>query len=151
VRAAKRAAHAGVPSVIAPGKEPGVLDRVLAGDDVGTMVYPQDPQQKRRKRWIGRDLRPRGTIRVDEGARDAILARGKSLLPSGVKDVAGTFAAGDPVEIALLDGAAFARGLAGYSADEIRKIRGVKTAEIEGVLGYRYLDEVVHRDDLVLI
>jgi glutamate 5-kinase len=96
------------------------------------------------------DLKARGELRVDEGAREALLARKKSLLPSGIKEVLGTFLSGDPVEIAGLDGRPFARGLAVYGADEVRRIQGLRSAEIEARLGYRLLDCVVHRDDLVV-
>ena len=87
---------------------------------------------------------------MDDGARAALLDRKKSLLPSGVKEVMGSFVSGDPVAITSLDGVAFARGLSVYGADEVRLIQGLKSAEIEGALGYRLLDCVVHRDDLVV-
>jgi glutamate 5-kinase len=148
LRAARRASEAGVPSAIVPG-EPGVLPRLFAGDDVGTVVHPLGERRGLRKRWM-LDLKTRGELRVDDGARAALIDRKKSLLPSGVREVRGTFASGDPVEIATLDGHAFARGLAVYSADEVRRISGLRSAEIEGRLGYRLLDCVVHRDDLVV-
>jgi glutamate 5-kinase len=102
-----------------------------------------------RKRWM-LDLKARGEILVDDGARDALIDRKKSLLPSGVREVRGSFLSGDPVEIATLDGRPFARGLAVYSAEEVRRISGLRSAEIESKLGYRLLDCVVHRDDLVV-
>jgi glutamate 5-kinase len=77
--------------------------------------------------------------------------QGKSLLPSGVRSVEGSFGVGDPVDIAGERGRPFARGLAGYGADEVRRIAGLKTSEIERTLGYKYLDEVIHRNDLVLL
>ncbi len=148
LRAARRATEAGVPCAIVAG-EPGVLQRLLAGEDVGTLVLPQGERRSLRQRWM-LDLKTRGELRVDDGARDAVIAGKKSLLPSGVREVLGSFASGDPVEIAGLDGRAFARGLAVYSADEVRRIAGLKSSDIEARLGYRLLDCVVHRDDLVV-
>ena len=148
LRAARRASEAGVACAILPG-EPGMIGKLLAGDDVGTLVQAQGERQRLRKRWM-LDLKARGSLLVDDGARAALIERKKSLLPSGVREVHGTFLSGDPVEIATLDGRAFARGLAVYSADEVRRISGLRSAEIEGRLGYRLLDCVVHRDDLVV-
>ncbi len=96
------------------------------------------------------DLKSRGELRVDAGARLALLERKKSLLPSGVREVIGNFSAGDRIEIAEVGGRPFARGLAVYGAEELRRIRGLKSDQIEPVLGYRLLDCVVHRDDLVV-
>ena len=88
---------------------------------------------------------------VDAGAKDVILAKGKSLLPSGIRQVVGAFNQGEAVDL-LIDGEnPFARGLVGYSSAEIEKINGAKTSEIESRLGYKYFDEVIHRDDLVVL
>ena len=149
LRAARRASEAGVPCAIVPG-EPGILAKLLQGDDVGTVVSAQGERRGLRKRWM-LDLKARGELRVDDGARLALTERKKSLLPSGVREVLGSFASGDPVQISTLDGTPFARGLAVYSADEVRRIVGRKSAEIEAALGYRLLDCVVHRDDLVVM
>ena len=111
---------------------------------------------QRRDRHVGSAVgeidhgKARGDLRVDDGAREALLARKKSLLPSGVREVRGSFLSGDPIEITSLDGKPFARGLAVYGADEVRRIQGLRSAEIESKLGYRLLDCVVHRDDLVV-
>jgi glutamate 5-kinase len=149
LRAARRASEAGVPCAIVPG-EPGVLLRLLAGEDVGTLVLPQGERRRRRQRWM-LDLKPRGELRVDDGARAALLHGGKSLLPSGVRDVIGAFSAGDPVDVCALDGAPFARGLCVYGADQVRRIRGLSSSRIEPTLGFRLQDCVVHRDDLVMM
>jgi glutamate 5-kinase len=149
LRAARRASEAGVACAILPGG-PGVLARLLAGEDVGTLVLAQGEPRSRRQRWM-LDLKPRGELRVDDGAKEAVLARKKSLLPSGVREVLGSFSAGDPVELCSLDGAPFARGLCGYGAEEVRRIRGLSSSQIEATLGYRLQDCVVHRDDLVVI
>ena len=148
LRAARRASEAGVPSAIVPG-EPGILPLLFEGADVGTVVLALGERRRLRQRWM-LDLKARGELRVDDGAREALLARKKSLLPSGVREVRGSFLSGDPIEITSLDGTPFARGLAVYGADEVRKIQGLRSAEIESKLGYRLLDCVVHRDDLVV-
>jgi glutamate 5-kinase len=148
LRAARRASEAGVPCAIVPGA-PGVLQRLLAGDDVGTVVLPQGEPRALRKRWM-LDLKPRGMLVVDAGARTALIERKKSLLPRGVHGVQGEFNAGDLVEIVSPEGPPFARGLSVYSAEEIRRILGCASHEIEAKLGYRLLDCVVHRDDLVV-
>jgi glutamate 5-kinase len=148
LRAARRASEAGVPCAIVPG-EPGIVTRLLLGEDVGTVVAPQGERHRLRKRWM-LDLKTRGELRVDDGARTALIDRKKSLLPSGVREVVGSFASGDAVEISTLDGTPFARGLSVYSADEVRRIVGRRSVEIEATLGYRLLDCVVHRDDLVV-
>jgi glutamate 5-kinase len=151
LRAAQRASESGVPTVIAPGKRDGVLTAVLRGDSVGTLVKARQGRGTGRKRWIARDLKAKGELRVDDGAVRALIDMNRSLLPSGLREVRGHFAQGDCVDICDLEGAAVARGLAGYASDELERLVGVKTAEIEQVLGYRFLDEAVHRDDLVLL
>jgi glutamate 5-kinase len=113
------------------------------------VVSPQGERHGLRKRWM-LDLKTRGELRVDDGARFALIERKKSLLPSGVREVVGSFSSGDAVQITTLDGVPFARGLSVYSADEVRLILGRRSAEIESTLGYRLLDCVVHRDDLVV-
>src|SRR5207302_1882985 len=109
------------------------------------LVLAQGERKRLRKRWM-LDLKARGEIRVDEGARSALIDGKKSLLPSGVREVLGSFLSGDPVEIATLDGQAFARGLAVYSADEVRRICGLRSAEIESRRGHRSRDCALHRD-----
>jgi glutamate 5-kinase len=148
LRAARRAAEAGCPTVIASGKRVGSLLQILDGEPVGTLFAAAGEKLPSRKRWI-HALKPKGVLTVDDGARRAILAQKRSLLPSGVRAVEGSFKHGDPIDIADASGAVFARGLTGYSGEEIQKLAGKKTSEIEAVLGYKYLDEVVHRDDLV--
>src|SRR5947207_1561192 len=108
LRAARRASEAGVPCAIVPG-QPGVLPKVFAGEEIGTLVLAQGERRRLRKRWM-LDLKTRGEIRVDDGARTALIERKKSLLPSGIKEVRGSFLSGDAVEIATLDGKPFARG-----------------------------------------
>lgn len=151
LRAAHRAGESGVPTLIAPGKQVGVLDAALSGDTLGTFVHaPPQPGSGRRKRWLLRDLRPTGELIIDDGALRALRDRGKSLLPSGIVEVRGTFEAGEPVAIFGRDHSLVARGLCSYGSDELRQIVGARTSEIAGRLGYKLADEAVHRDDLVL-
>jgi glutamate 5-kinase len=151
LQAAQKAGASGIPMVIASGREAGILQRVLKGDPVGTYFQPRDDRLAARKRWIAFAVPPQGRLKVDAGAKKALTERGKSLLPSGLAEVEGEFRAGEVVALTQLDGREFARGLVNYDADELRRIRGVKTADIEKVLGYKGFDEVVHRDNLVIL
>ncbi|HET7874412.1 MAG TPA: glutamate 5-kinase, partial [Methylomirabilota bacterium] len=151
LQAAQKANASGIPMVIASGREPGTLQRVLRGEPVGTYFQPRDDRLAARKRWIAFAVTPQGRLVVDAGARKALTERGKSLLPSGVAKVEGDFPAGAVVTLAEPDGADFARGLVNYEAGELRKIQGLKTRDIEKTLGYRGFDEVIHRDNLVVL
>lgn len=151
VQAAKAASRSGVPCVIIPGREPHILTRVLGGDDVGTLFTPSGTRLSSRKHWIAYSSRPVGRLRVDAGAHRALVEHGKSLLPAGVISVEGAFEVGDVISLCTEAGQEFARGLAGYRAVEVARIQGLRSADIEVSLGYKYLDEVVHRDDLVLL
>ena len=152
LQAARKAAAAGVPMVIASGLEPGVLRRILDGESVGTYFAPKADRLGARKRWIAFAVPPQGRLTVDAGALAALTQRGKSLLPSGIVEIEGDFDSGEVV--ALLGGAGgkeFARGVVNFDATELRKIRGAKTQEIEHRLGYKSFDEVIHRDNLVIL
>lgn len=151
VSAAKKAARFGVPTILVPGKQQGVVSAALAGEDVGTFFLPSMDGLNRRKHWIAYTLRPAGKVVVDAGAQSALLEKGTSLLPSGVTAVAGKFERGSCVRICGPDGTELARGLADYASNEIALLAGHKSCEIEQILGFRYGDEVVHRDNLVLI
>ncbi|HZI12558.1 MAG TPA: glutamate 5-kinase [Myxococcus sp.] len=151
VRAAARATESGIRCVITSGAVPGRLRAVLEGEPVGTLFEPTGSRRSARAAWIAHALRPRGRLSVDAGAREAIVTGKRSLLPSGVRGVEGDFGRGDPVDLADAAGEVFARGLAAYDANELRRIAGRHTADIEAVLGYRYLDEAVHRDDLAVL
>ncbi len=151
VKAARRLAAQGVATALLSGRRPGALAALLAGERVGTVFAPDEARLSSRKGWLAAAARGKGIIVVDAGARRALVEQGRSLLPSGVRGVEGHFGVGDPVDIAVEPGRPFARGLAGYGADEVRRIAGLKTSEIERTLGYKYLDEVVHRDDLVVL
>lgn len=151
VSAAKKAARFGVPTILAPGKQPGVITAALAGDEVGTFFLPAKDGLNRRKHWIAYTLRPTGKLLVDAGAKKALQEKGTSLLPSGITGLEGRFERGSCVRICGPDGGEIARGLTDYASTEIELLAGRKSSEIEQILGYRYGDDVVHRDNLVLI
>ena len=151
VKAARKLATQGVVTALLSGRRPRALQALLSGERVGTVFARSQERLQARKGWLAAAARGKGVIVVDAGARKALVDSGKSLLPSGVRTVHGSFKIGDPVDIAVDPARPFARGLAGYGADEVRRIAGLKTSEIERALGYKYLDEVVHRDDLVLL
>ena len=149
--AARKAAHFGSATVIANGNSKGVLSRILAGEDEGTLFLPKEDRLTSKKHWIAFSTRPSGRVFVDEGAKEALLKGGKSLLPSGIRDVDGSFDAGEVVHCVDMHGKEFARGVANYSAFEIKKIKGLKTTALEEALGYKVYDEVIHRDNLVVL
>ena len=148
--AAKRLATQGVGTALLSGRRAGAIAAFIEGEPLGTYFLPAATHRAGRREWLTLAARGKGTILVDPGARKALTDQGKSLLPSGVRGVEGGFGVGDPVDIAVTGEPPFARGLAGYGADEVRRIAGLKSSEIERALGYKYLDEVVHRNDMVL-
>lgn len=150
IEAVKRAMLAGTPALIAQGRMPGVLLRLMQGEDLGTLFLPTGPALKRRKHWLAFANRPRGQIIIDAGAIRALRERNTSLLPSGVCALKGTFEPGDLVTLVSLEGQEVARGLVNFSTQELEQIKGLKTSEVERVLGRRDFDEVVHRDHLVV-
>lgn len=151
VAAAKKAARNGVPTLMVPGKREGVIAAALAGEEVGTLFLPNSEGVGRRKHWIAYTLKPAGRVFVDDGAREVLLKKGKSLLPSGVVRVEGRFDRGGCVRVCGQDGKEFARGLSDYSGVEIARLAGRKSSEIEDILGYRYGDVIIHRDNLVVL
>jgi glutamate 5-kinase len=151
VQAAQVAGRFGVITLVASGRRPRPVVSLLDGELAGTVFWPGVSRLQSRKHWIAYALKPAGTMVVDAGARRALVEGGKSLLPSGVKAVRGRFGAGDPVSIVDESGAEFARGLCGFDSDEMEKIAGKKTGDLEILLGYRPADEVIHRDDLVVL
>ncbi len=134
--------------IIANGRSPGVLSRVLAGEPLGTLFLSQGPFIRARKRWLGFTAQPRGYLVLDAGARQAVEQKGRSLLPVGVVDVVGDFIKGDVVGLRDPQGTEFARGLTNYPAAEVLRIKGLKSAQIEEALGHRPYEEVIHRDNI---
>jgi glutamate 5-kinase len=150
IMAAKKVTSIGIPCIIAPGKRKKVLSDIMAGREIGTLFLPQTSRINSKKYWIAFTLRPRGRLIIDDGAKKALLYKGKSLLPSGITAVEGDFGTGDPVTCVDGEGALLAKGLVNYSADDIRSILGLKTSQIFSVLGHKDYDEVIHRDNLVI-
>jgi len=151
IHAAKAAMNAGVYMVIARGASERPLTRILEGEAVGTLFVPRPGKLRSRKHRIGFVQTPKGRLVVDDGARRALLERGSSLLAVGIEFVSGQFRQGDVVSVVDSSEAEIARGLVNYSADDVRKIRRCRTSEIEARLGRCPFDEVIHRDNLVLL
>jgi glutamate 5-kinase len=149
--AAARALQRGVPVAIAGAAVPGVLPAIVAGHDVGTLLLPAGARLASRKHWIAYTLKARGALVVDAGAARALGEHKRSLLPAGIVDVRGTFRAGDAVSIERQDGTALGRGLVRYDAGDVRKLIGARSGEIAARVGHYAGDEVVHRDDLVVM
>jgi len=150
LKAASIATRGGVATAVVSGDTPGMLAALIAGEDVGTLFACGDDRQSRRQHWIAEVLQPVGRIKVDKGAARALLEHGASLLPVGVRAVEGEFDKGECVEI-VAEAQVIARGLCNYSAEEMRRLAGAASEEIEHVLGYRDFSSVVHRDNLVLL
>ncbi len=151
VRAARLAARSGANTVIVGGRIAEVLNRVVAGENLGTLLYAKEQPMAARKQWLAGQLQVRGTLTIDEGAVQVLRTNGKSLLPVGVKQVDGQFTRGDLVSCADANGLEIARGLVNYHADEARKIAGKPSSQIEELLGYKDYDELIHRDNLILV
>ncbi len=150
LEAARQATCSGENVIIASGRRPGILREILEGRQVGTAFLARGQEIAARKRWIGYTVQPRGRLLVDAGAQRAVQQKGGSLLAIGVVKVSGNFVKGDVVAVCDAEGQEFARGLSNYGCDDIRRIRGLKTAEIPGVLGHCPYEEVVHRDNLLV-
>ena len=151
VDAAKKASIYGIPTIVVNGNTKNIITGVFKGEDVGTFFLPSQSKLSSRKHWIAFNLKPKGTLIVDDGAKQAVVKMGKSLLSSGLLDVKGNFKFGDPVKCVDSNGVEFARGLINYRAEEVFRLRGLHSRDIKKVLGYKYYDEIIHRDDLVVL
>jgi len=151
LKAARLATMAGESVIMANGSIPGVLDSIFAGELVGTLFLAAEQNMTAWKRWLGWAARPQGKIILDAGALVALSSKGKSLLPIGVAGVSGTFHKGAVVSLCNLEGEEFGRGLSNYSATDIAKIAGKKSDKIIELLGILPYEEVIHRDNLVII
>jgi glutamate 5-kinase len=151
IEASKTAAAFGVPTIIANGKKTNTLSEIFAGRELGTLFLPAKEKIKARKHWIAFTHKPSGEIIIDDGAKKAITSFGKSLLPAGIKGVRGEFDVGELVRCIDESGVEVARGLTCYGSNDIKRIVGAKTSNIESILGYKYSDEIIHRDDLVVV
>ncbi len=151
IKAAAKITNAGIPMVIANGLKADILIKLFSGETYGTFFIPVKEKLSSRKCWIGYNIKPKGTIRIDDGAVKAILERGKSLLPGGIIAVEGDFDVGDAVELIGGDNSRMAVGLVNYSSSDISKIMGCKTDQIQDCLGQKRYDEVIHRDNLTIL
>jgi glutamate 5-kinase len=149
--AAKKAVLSGIAVNIVSGRKAGILPMLFKGGHAGTEFKAGKGRLSAKKEWIAHGVRTKGALSVDDGAKRALLEHGRSLLPSGVVSVEGNFKTGDAVYCLDSKGRRVAKGLANYSSEEIEKIMGKKTSDIEKALGYRYSDEVIHRDNLVVL
>jgi glutamate 5-kinase len=150
ISAARIAIAAGVRTVITQGRFPRNIEKIIAGELIGTHFEPQPEPTSARKRWIAYGLVPAGKLYLDAGAIAAISEAGKSLLAAGIKAVEGEFDTQEAVQLCDSTGNEIARGLVNYNSEELQKIRGCHSREIPQILGYAGVETVVHRDNLVL-
>jgi len=154
VQAARLASASGATVIIADGKEQDLLSRLVKGESIGTLFPPTASKMESRKRWMLTGLAIKGSLVVDDGAVVALKEQNKSLLPAGIKAVDGDFLRGDAVDIIIekgKKGEKIARGISNYSSRELAVIKGARSNRIESLLGYGYGDEVVHRNNLVVL
>lgn len=152
IQAAKAATSSGISLVIASGTEKNAVPRIVAGEEIGTLFVSRENRLQFRKRWLAFGARIMGSIVVDEGCCKALhKAGGCSILPAGITGVEGSFEAGSTVSVKDAQGHELARGLVHYSSEELAKIKGCRSGEIEELLGHKNFDEVIHRDDLVIL
>jgi glutamate 5-kinase len=150
LEAARLATSAGENVIIACGRTPHILSKIVAGEPIGTLFLAQGKTVGARKRWIGFTVKPRGRLVLDAGARAAVQGKGRSLLAAGVVEVDGNFSKGDVIALRGPDGVEFARGLTNYGDEDVRKIMGLRTSQIAAALGHCPYDEIVHRDNMVV-
>jgi glutamate 5-kinase len=150
IQAAQLASRSGILTVVASGKEPDVLARIMAGEAVGTRFQPAVSRVESRKRWLLAE-KPHGKVTVDEGAARKLLKGGASLLPVGVKDVDGAFERGELLAVLAPDGRVIAHGLTSYSSADLSKLCGMQSSRIIEILGYSYGDAVIHRNNMVVL
>ena len=152
IQAAKSATTSGINLVIASGSENDAVMRILNGEDIGTLFVSRENRLQFRKRWLAFGAKIKGRVTVDDGCEQAIHKTGGcSILPVGIETVDGDFEAGSTVSVVTTSGHELARGLTHYSSEELQKIKGAQSADIEKLLGHKAFDEVIHRDDLVIL
>jgi len=151
LEAARIVTTAGENMIIASGRQLDVLTRLMAGEEIGTLFLGQGKTISPYKRWLGFSAQVRGRIQLDDGARQAILDKGKSLLAAGIVGTQGDFQKGDVIALCDPEGAVIARGLTNYSSADIERIKGLKSERISQVLGRRPYEEVIHRDNLAIV
>jgi len=149
--AARKASSYGISVNIISGKKKGLLLSILSGHHEGTEFISKKRSMTSRKGWIAYAMSPKGTLILDNGAVNALLRGGKSLLPSGIVGIMGSFRHEEAVFCADQEGKRIAKGIVNYSSDELEKIKGKKTSEIERILGAKHEDEIIHRDNMVVL
>lgn len=150
IQAAKKAASVGIPTIIAHGLKPKIIERIFAGEEEGTLFLSHATKLRSRQYWLAYTTNPAGDIVVDNGARQVLRYQGKSLLPAGIVGINGRFSAGAAVRLIDTAGEVIGIGLSNYSANDLACIKGLKTCNIQQSLGYKGYDEVVHRDNMVI-
>ena len=150
IQAAKKAASVGIPTIIAHGLKPNIIERIFAGEEEGTLILSPAAKLRSRQYWLAYTTNPAGDIVVDDGARQVLRFQGKSLLPAGIVGVKGRFTAGAAVRLVDTNGEVIGIGLSNYSANDLACIKGLKTCDIKQSLGFKGYDEVVHRDNMVI-
>jgi len=150
LEAAKKAGNYGIPTRVVKGEIENVVIRVVQGEEIGTLFLPER-KLARRKWWTAFAYKVKGTVWIDEGAEHAVRYRGKSLLPSGIVRTEGDFVQGECIEMRNTHGNVIARGITNYSSKDVDSIKGLKSIDIEKKLGYKYADEIVHRDNMVIL
>ena len=151
IQTAKKVAEYGIPTLILNGEKPGLLPAIFEGLNAGTFILPRGRRLTSRKHWIAFTLRTKGKVTLDDGAVEALVRRGKSLLPSGIIGVSGDFGPGDAISCTDRHGKEFAKGLVNFSSETLAKIKGLKTSEIQRTIGSQEYEEVIHRDNLVIL
>ena len=151
IRAAKMVAVRGGSSFIGPGRRQDILQALFGGEMVGTFFLPRKEKMQSRKHWISYVLKPKGSLVLDDGACQAITRQGRSLLPSGILAVQGEFGVGDSVRCLDRENTLVAVGLINYNSRDVQKIQGLRSDQIEDALGFKDSDEVIHRDNLVIL
>lgn len=151
LEAARALMKAGIPMVVCDARRQEVVVDAAAGRPVGTLFAGGEAAVKGKKLWLAYAGHPKGSVTIDDGAKAALCLGGKSLLPAGVIQVAGSFVVGDAISVEDREGAVVARGLAGMSAEDVRRVRGLKSSEIASVLVSWSGSEVIHRDQLVIL
>ncbi len=147
---ARKLNYIGIPVIIANGNKEKTIERIVSGEKEGTLIKEKEVKIEGKKKWIFMSLKTKGIIKIDDGAKEALLKRGKSLLAVGIVDVNGKFSFGDAVEVADKNGDKIGKGVINYSSDDLIKIKGKKNSEIEKLLGDNFYQEVIHRDNLFL-
>ena len=150
VQAAKKTMSFGIPTLVVNGLDEKVIENIFAGKEVGTLFWSGKGKIRDRKHWIAHTLKPAGTLTIDEGARKALVERGKSLLPAGLIKVKGDFEFGNALTLLDESGKEIGRGLVNYNSRDLERIKGMKTSAVCSLMEESFYEEVIHRDDLVI-